>query len=330
MSTSSKAIVFLILAFAITWAIVGGGWAMGWHDAQQTAVFTLAASMFGPSIAAAICAFAFEKGRRREALGLFFKPNLWWLWAWLIALAIAFGASLVTVLAGQAQFVDIATSYLAQARAAAPEHAEAIDQAAQIPGLTWILLAQAALLGALINTPILLLSEELGWRGYLYDLWRRFGFLRYTLATGVLWGLWHAPAILLFGLNYPDHRLIGIPLFVLYCVLLSFPFTLVRDRGGKSLMPAAILHGTLKRCRRIGRAWPQPNRVPVERRRGDRRICDAGCNRRDLVVAQPRRLVPCTPDRQRLSTRDPLKGSIPSREKAGGDACRNEPTSNRS
>jgi hypothetical protein len=61
----------------------------------------------------------------------------------------------------------------------------------------------------------------------------------------VIWGLWHAPAIWFFGLNYPDHRLIGVPLFVLYCVLLSFPFTLVRDRGGRSLAPAAILHGTL-------------------------------------------------------------------------------------
>ncbi|MGD9816345.1 MAG: hypothetical protein AB7Q23_11965 [Hyphomonadaceae bacterium] len=101
MTTANKAIVFLVLAFAITWAIVGAGWTMGWHNTQQTAVATLAASMFGPSIAAVICAVAFEKGRRKEALGLFFKPTLWWLWAWLIALAIAFGASLVTVLAGK-------------------------------------------------------------------------------------------------------------------------------------------------------------------------------------------------------------------------------------
>jgi membrane protease YdiL (CAAX protease family) len=243
MTTTNKAIAFLALAFAITWAIVGAGWAMGLHNTQQTAVAVLAASMFGPSIAAVICAFAFEKGRRKEALGLFFKPTLWWLWAWLIALAIAFGASLVTVLAGQAQFADIGANYLELSRAAAPQYAEQIDQAAQIPGLSWIIVAQAAILGALINTPILLLSEELGWRGYLYDLWRRFGFLRYTLATGAIWGLWHAPAIYFFGLNYPDHRLIGIPIFIVFCVLFSFPFTLVRDRG-KSLLPAAILHGT--------------------------------------------------------------------------------------
>lgn len=244
MSIARKATIFLALAFVVSWAIVFGAWSMGWHNTQQTAVLSLAASMFGPSIAAVICAVAFEKGRRRAALGAFFKPNWWWLWAWVIALVIAFGASLVTVLAGQARFVDIASNYLTQARAAAPNYAAEIDRAATIPGLSWILVAQAAILGALINTPILFVSEEMGWRGYLHHLWRRFGFLRYTLATGAIWGLWHAPAIYLFGLNYPEQRLVGIPLFVLYCVLLSFPFTLVRDGGGKSLVPAAILHGT--------------------------------------------------------------------------------------
>lgn len=244
MPTTNKAAIFLALAFALSWAIVITGWAMGWHEAPASAVAVLAASMFGPAIAAAVCVFLFEKGRRREALGLFFKPNLWWLWAWLIALVIAFGASLVTVLAGQAQFVDIGANYLDQARAAAPEHAAQIDTAANIPGLSWLIAGQAAILGALINTPILLLSEEMGWRGYLYDLWRRHGFLRYTLGTGVVWGLWHAPAIYLMGLNYPENRVAGVGLFVLYCVLLSFPFTVVRDRA-KSLVAPAILHGTL-------------------------------------------------------------------------------------
>lgn len=244
MPTTGRAIVFLALTFLLSWSIVIGGWALGWHQTAAGVVGVLAASMFGPSIAAVICAYAFEKGRRREALGISFKPSWWWLWAWLIALAIAFGASLITVLAGQAQFVDIGANYLTQARAAAPEHAAEIDAATDIPGLSWLIVGQAAIIGALINTPILFISEEMGWRGYLYDLWRRQGFLRYTLATGAIWGLWHAPAIYLMGLNYPENRVAGVGLFVLYCVLLSFPFTLVRDRA-KSLVAPAILHGTI-------------------------------------------------------------------------------------
>lgn len=243
MSIKHKSFVFLVLAFAISWSIVATGWFLGVSESPQLAIATMAAMMYGPSIAAVICAFAFEKGRRREALGLRFRANWWWLWAWAIAIVIAFGSSLMTVLAGQAEFVDIGASYIAAARAAAPELAASTDEVARTPGLTWIILAQAALLGALINTPLLVISEELGWRGYLYDLWRRFGFWRSTLAAGFFWGLWHAPAIYLFGLNYPNNRLVGIPLFIAFCMLFSAPLTLVRDRG-KSVIAAAILHGT--------------------------------------------------------------------------------------
>jgi hypothetical protein len=242
-STTTKAIVFLALAFGISWTVCIGGWAAGAVGNPALAFATVTGMMFGPSIAALVCVIAFERGRRRAALGLFFGANWWWLWAWVLALAIAFGATLVTALAGRAELVDFAQNYFAQARLAAPEQAAAIDQAAAIPGIGWLILAQGLVIGTVFNTIALTISEELGWRGYLYDLWRRFGFLRYTIATGAIWGLWHAPAIYLFGLNYPDHRLVGIPIFVAFCILYSFPFTLVRDRG-KSVIAAAILHGT--------------------------------------------------------------------------------------
>ena len=51
------------------------------------------------AIAALICTFAFEKtGERVRALGLHFKPNLWWLLAWLIPIVLA-GASVAFTLA---------------------------------------------------------------------------------------------------------------------------------------------------------------------------------------------------------------------------------------
>lgn len=244
MRANQKSAVFLAITFAFSWGMAGLGWAMGASRHPSWGVATLAITMFGPAIAACVCALAFEKGRRRAALGLVFRPSLWWLWAWLLALALVFGASLLTGLLGHAQFRDIGQAVLAQARALAPLQSAKLDAMAALPGLTWLLVAQAGVLGALINTPILLLSEELGWRGYLYDLWHRFGFWRSTLAIGAIWGIWHAPAILLFGLNYPDNRAIGVPVFVLFCVLISIPMAILRERSGSLLAPA-IFHGTL-------------------------------------------------------------------------------------
>jgi CAAX amino terminal protease family. len=88
------------------------------------------------------------------------------------------------------------------------------------------------------------LGEELGWRGYLY---RRLGFrpdLRTIFVIGSVWGLWHATAIGLLGHNYPQLRWAGVPLFVLYCVLLT-AFMLRLVAAAKSVLPAASFHGAV-------------------------------------------------------------------------------------
>jgi hypothetical protein len=50
-----------------------------------------------------------------------------------------------------------------------------------------------AYLAAVSVNAFFALGEEIGWRGYLYDLLGRSPSLRNTVVVGVLWGLWHAP-----------------------------------------------------------------------------------------------------------------------------------------
>lgn len=240
MSTTNKSIIFLGLAFAISWAVVIGGWAMKLNE-TSAGQFVLAASMFGPSIAAFACVMLFEKGRRAESLGLRFKPNWWWLVAYLVPILIAAASVALSIAFGGSTFVDPGAGTIALVEQVAPEQAEQTRAMAPILGL--IVLVQALIIGALFNAVILTFSEELGWRGYLHGLWRGAGFWRASLGTGAIWGLWHAPAIFLFGLNYPDDRGIGIALFVAFCMLLSPILTLIRDRGA-SVWAAGIFHGT--------------------------------------------------------------------------------------
>jgi uncharacterized protein len=238
---TKKTITFLALSFAITWAIVVAGWAAGLH-LSEFAVAVLAASMFGPSLAAIICVFAFEKGRRGAALGLRFRPNWWWLIAWLIPVLLAVASVAFTVLLSPHGYADPAIGVIAMAEAHSAE--AAAEARAMMPYLGIIILAQALLFGSLINGVVLTISEELGWRGYLYDQWRAAGFWRYSFVTGAIWGVWHAPIIFLFGHNYPDNRLLGVGLFVAFCMLISPMLTLVRDRG-RSTWAAGIFHGTI-------------------------------------------------------------------------------------
>lgn len=242
MSTTRKSILFLALTFALTWGLIIGGWAMGFAHQPGAAFFTITFSMFGPALAALVCAFAFEKGRRIEALGLRFKPNWWWLFAWLIALALAGASVLITALLTPQTLADPGARTIAAVAAQAGEAQAASLR--DLPYLGALIVGASVIIGALPNTPILTFSEELGWRGYLHHLWRPFGFWRASLATGAIWGLWHAPVILLFGHNYPDHRALGAAIFVVFCTLLAPIMTLVRDRGG-SVWAAGILHGTI-------------------------------------------------------------------------------------
>jgi membrane protease YdiL (CAAX protease family) len=238
MSTASKSIIFLVLTFAISWTIAIGGWAAGITNQPLGAFSILFGMMTGPAIAAVICVFAFEKGRRITALGLQFKPNWWWLFAYLIGLALCAGSVLFTVLLSDRELGDLHANLLLAAEQAGQD----TTQLRSLP-IVPLVLFQALVIVALINS-VMTLSEELGWRGYLHDLWRPSGFWRASLATGVFWGVWHAPAIYLIGHNYPDERALGVAMFVGFCVLLSPVMTLVRDRAG-SVWSAGILHGTI-------------------------------------------------------------------------------------
>ncbi|MEZ5970542.1 MAG: CPBP family intramembrane glutamic endopeptidase [Hyphomonadaceae bacterium] len=240
MSTANKSIVFLALAFAISWGIVIGAHFGGLSDNPMLATPILATMMTGPAISALICTFAFEKtGERVRALGLHFKPNVWWVLAWLIPILIGGASVAATILLSDHHYVDIGSGV----RAAAEAQGKDLSLAPAFATSTWFIVSMALVFGALINMPILTFTEELGWRGYLYGLWRPSGFWRTSIATGAVWGVWHAPAIFFFGLNYPDDRAIGLGLFVLFCVLLTPIITLVRERSG-SVWAAGLFHGT--------------------------------------------------------------------------------------
>ena len=116
---------------------------------------------------------------------------------------------------------------------------------AQIDGLpvhpVWLGVPQAIVAGLTINA-VFGFAEEVGWRGWLHQELAPLGFWKANAVTGVLWGLWHAPLILQ-GHNYPVHRVEGVFLFTLVCLLLSPLLSHVRSRAD-TVWAAAVFHGT--------------------------------------------------------------------------------------
>lgn len=233
MSDARKAALFFLLAFGIGWGALILAYVQGARSLSEAAAAGII-NVFSPSLAALACTLLFEKGRRLEALGLRARPNWWWLGAALFAA----GLSIVATVAAN----PAAPFALLGAEASAGQLSAVLGQPSG-DARSYLWRAAALLPPALIGFALFFtFSEELSWRGYAYHRWRRFGFWRYSLGLGAIWGIWHWPIIYLFGLNYPDHRLLGLLVFPLYCAMYSVPMTLVRDRG-RSVLAPGIFHG---------------------------------------------------------------------------------------
>ncbi len=113
------------------------------------------------------------------------------------------------------------------------------------PSVPFPLLVVLALTAAPLINMVFAFGEELGWRGYLLPkLLDITGPWTAYAVTGVVWGLWHAPLIYLFGYNYgPPNRVLGIPAMVILCTALTAYIGLLRMRSGSTLV-AALAHGT--------------------------------------------------------------------------------------
>ncbi|RPJ48155.1 MAG: CPBP family intramembrane metalloprotease [Chloroflexi bacterium] len=120
--------------------------------------------------------------------------------------------------------------------------AKAMPQLAGLPppALHGLLLLQILIITPLSNL-LFFFGEEYGWRGFLQTALARMGRIRGTFLVGVIWGIWHAPVILM-GYNYPENPLLGVLLMTLYCILLAYflAYAVYKSQG---VWTAAFLHG---------------------------------------------------------------------------------------
>ena len=229
----SKRVVpwFLGITVVISWPLFLSSL---WYPQLALVAWTLA--MFAPGIAAIITTRLIA----RESLGTLrlgrLGPKRYYLWALLVPPALSVVALLFTVILGAGEFDPT----LSLVRQSLPEGFEQ----GPIP-LELIVAAQALaaiLLGSLINT-IPAMGEELGWRGFLLPRLMYLGKWRAIVLSNVIWGLWHAPAILQ-GHNYPETPVLGVFLMVGFCLLIGIFLSWVY-LATRSPWAPALGHGAL-------------------------------------------------------------------------------------
>ncbi len=89
------------------------------------------------------------------------------------------------------------------------------------------------------------LGEEIGWRGYLYPKMEKlFGTTKTIIFGGIIWGVWHYPAIYLghnFGQDYRGEPWSGFLVFTVFTIFIGAILWLLTKKTG-SVWPAAFMH----------------------------------------------------------------------------------------
>lgn len=259
MSPARRILSFLLIAFGGTWMIAALGAFAGIRAGSGLSYLLLAAAcMLMPAVAAIVQQRLIDRAPWC-GLGLAVKGVDWKALALTALIGVAIVPLMLFVvhvlgdLAGMASFGHASVtaermrlSLLDMLKAAGQgtmadtviARMEAIPATAVLVGG----LFAAVFAACTVNLPFML-GEELGWRGYLYQATGTWSALQRVLFTGVVWGLWHAPLILM-GHNYPDHPIAGIPLMVIFCTLLAFLFDWSRTRV-KAVWGPCLLHGII-------------------------------------------------------------------------------------
>lgn len=240
-----KSIWFSALAFALSWALVGVFLLVGGQWNTPVASLIAVVYMWMPLVAVIILQKGVYKQPVRTQTGLWFRLNRWWLVAWLLPVGIAlatFGISLllpgISFDPGMAGFYERLSDTMP-----AETIAQMKQQTRKLPvHVFWLTCIQALIFGPTINA-VAAFGEEIGWRGHLMRLLMPAGFWRANLLIGLVWGIWHAPIILL-GHNYPSHPVIGVLMMIIFCMLLSPLFGYIRIKA-RSMLAAAVMHGSL-------------------------------------------------------------------------------------
>jgi hypothetical protein len=121
-----------------------------------------------------------------------------------IMFALVYG---ITVLLGLGKLDLTLQTFISQIEAAAPQSLGP-QPPAPAPVLIAVIFIASALIAPFINS-VFAFGEEYGWRSFLLPKLLPLGRWQTHLIGGVIWGLWHAP-IVLIGFNYPGYPWAGI------------------------------------------------------------------------------------------------------------------------
>ncbi len=238
---TKKIFLFILITFFISWLAAGVYYLAGAEWGTPLAMLFAVGYMFFPLLGTIIVQKYIYKEPVIENLGVRFNFNYWWLAAWLLPVVLVFATIGTSLLFPGVSYSPGMEGIFEYMEGLIPE--DQMEEMPFSPQLAfWLMLVQGIIAGPTINA-VAGFGEELGWRGLLLKEMAPLGFWKSSVIIGFIWGLWHAPLILM-GHNYPGYEVIGVGMMIIWCILLSPLFTYITVKAN-SVIAAAVLHGSL-------------------------------------------------------------------------------------
>ena len=252
-ATDKKRIyIFLAFAFGISWAtglilFLTGGlenspvYEFAGGQVSLALILLPTFYMFGPAIANILTRLVTREGKQNLLLQPNFERGRWvyFLAAWVLpGVLTIIGMALFFLVFPR--YYDSGLNTLRQQMILAG--AEDVNPMMIVSMQT----IQAILIAPLLNA-IPTFGEEFGWRGYLQPKLMPLGGRKAVLLTGVIWGVWHWPVILMgynYGFDYFGAPVLGLLAMVRFTIVTGTLFGWVTIKTD-SVWPAVIGHGAL-------------------------------------------------------------------------------------
>ena len=232
-----KILIFLAFCFGISWVSAGIFYLCG-IDYQSVWGFLFATVyMFFPLVSVLLTQLVTGE-KPFSDIGISFRLNKWWWLGWLVIIPLPILLSLPV----SALFPGVSIGTDTASLKATMDAMQAQGLPLGPWGVGIVTLLSGFVAGLTINA-LFAFGEESAWRGFLHRLLKGKGFWKECLIIGVIWGIWHAPLILM-GHNYPEHPVAGVFMMVAFCVLVTPLMVFIREKSGSVIM-AAIAHGTI-------------------------------------------------------------------------------------
>lgn len=235
---------FVVGTFAITWLVVSPLYFLDDPLLFQTLYLPVTVTMMLiPAVMAALIVRKTQpKGQRSTALG-FTRHRPFSRFFGYLVLAFIFPVALTLCSLPLASAFGVFEADLANFSGLRQLFAEAGVTGMSIELIMLTQIINVVLAAWFINL-LPALGEEIGWRGWLTPQLLPLGIIPTILITGVIWGLWHTPIILL-GHNYPTLPGWQAVLFmVIFCTLIGAVLAWLTIRTN-SVWPAALGHSTI-------------------------------------------------------------------------------------